>query len=108
MIEPGMKFDFGEMPDFGAEIKKVRLRHKLTQAQFGELIGKSATTVHSYETNKILPPFEVVLKIASLFDVSTGDLMGFKSAKMKLEFLEMYDKAVSYWKELREYKKQMR
>ncbi len=90
MIEPGKKFDFGEMPDFGAEIKKVRVKHKLTQAQFGELVGKSATTIHSYETGKILPPFEVIVKIASLFDVTIGDLLCFKASGNIAKLREYY------------------
>ena len=65
--------------DFGTQIKQVRLKHKLTQEQFGEILGKSATTIHSYETNKITPPFDVLTTISSLFHITISDLMGLKS-----------------------------
>ena len=81
MIKPGMEFDFGEMPDFGAEIKKVRLKHKLTQAQFAEIIGKSPSTVHGYENNTIIPPFKVLLTISELFHIPVGTLMGVDNLK---------------------------
>lgn len=65
--------------DFGTQIKQVRLKHKLTQEQFGEILGKSTTTIHGYETNKITPPFEVLTTISSLFHITIADLMGLKS-----------------------------
>lgn len=65
--------------DIGTQIKQVRLAHKLTQEQFGEILGKSVTTIHGYETNAITPPFEVLTTISTLFHISVGDLMGLKS-----------------------------
>ena len=65
--------------DFGTQIKQVRLKHKLTQEQFGEILGKSATTIHGYETNRITPPFDVLVTISSLFHITVADLMGLKS-----------------------------
>ena len=65
--------------DFGTQIKQVRLKHKLTQEQFGEILGKSAPTIHGYETNRITPPFEVLTTISSLFHITIADLMGLKS-----------------------------
>ncbi|MDD6213787.1 MAG: helix-turn-helix transcriptional regulator [Firmicutes bacterium] len=61
--------------DFGGNIKKVRLKHKLTQAQFAEIIGKSQSTVYGYENNTIVPPFKVLVRISSLFNVSMNELM---------------------------------
>ncbi len=65
--------------NIGPQIKQVRLKHKLTQEQFGEILGKSVTTIHGYETNAITPPFDVLTTISSLFHISVGDLMGLKS-----------------------------
>ncbi len=70
-----------EKIDFGTNIKRVRLKHKLTQAQFGEIIGKSPSTIHGYENNTVVPPFNVLLTISELFDVSVGTLMGFRDLK---------------------------
>lgn len=69
-----------EKIDFGTQIKQVRLKHKLTQQQFGAILGKTASTVQGYECNRIIPPFDVLMTISSLFHISIGDLMGLKSS----------------------------
>lgn len=70
-----------EKIDFGTNIKRVRLKHKLTQAQFAEIIGKSPSTLHGYENNIIVPPFDVLLTISQLFDIPVGTLMGLDDLK---------------------------
>ena len=70
-----------EKIDFGTNIKRVRLKHKLTQFQFAEIIGKSASTLHGYEFNVIVPPFDVLLTISQLFDIPVGTLLGLDDLK---------------------------
>lgn len=78
--------------DFGTQIKQVRLKHKMTQAEFGEILGKAPTTIHGYETNTITPPFDVLLNISSIFNISVGDLMGLKSESLSAQTIrELYD-----------------
>ena len=84
-----------EKVDFGTNIKRVRLKYKLSQAQFAEIIGKSPSTLHGYENNLIVPPFDVLLTISQLFNISVGALMGLDdlknnpvSANLIREFLE--------------------
>lgn len=67
--------------DFGTNIKRVRLKHKLTQVQFAEIIGKSQSTVRGYENNTIVPPFRILLIVSQLFNVSIGFLMGLNDLK---------------------------
>lgn len=85
-----------EKIDFGKQIKQVRLKYKLTQQQFGEIIGKTAPTVQGYETNRITPPFDVLMTISSLFHISIGDLMGLKSSTVDniSELFNLYIEAV--------------
>ncbi|MBO5060563.1 MAG: helix-turn-helix transcriptional regulator [Clostridia bacterium] len=64
-----------EFIDFGKCIRRVRLKNKLTQAEFGEIIGKSAATIYAYENNTIVPPFRVLQTIADIFHVAIGELM---------------------------------
>ncbi len=70
-----------EKIDFGTNIKRVRLKYKLSQAQFAEIIGKSPSTLHGYENNLIVPPFDVLLTISQLFNISVGALMGLDDLK---------------------------
>lgn len=76
--------DFGIL-DCGTNIKRVRLKHKLTQAQFGEIIGKSASTLHAYENNTVTPPFEVIKTISEIFGIPVGTLMGLEDLKVRKE-----------------------
>lgn len=75
--------------DIGTQIKQVRLAHNMTQEQFGEILGKSVTTIHGYETNAITPPFKVLTTISTLFHISIGDLLGLKSDAI-LEISNLY------------------
>ena len=74
------KEEFGTL-DCGTNIKRVRLKHKLTQAQFAEIIGKSASTLHAYEDNSVTPPFGVLTVISTIFGIPTGTLMGLPDLK---------------------------
>ena len=60
----------------GENLRRVRKAHKLTQAQFGEVIGKSQSTVYGYENGSVIPPFEVLNTVSQIFSVSLGHLMG--------------------------------
>lgn len=64
----------------GENIRKIREMHKMTQAQFAEVIGKSQSTVYAYERGIIIPPFDVLVMISSMFKVSLGMIMGLESS----------------------------
>lgn len=78
----------------GENIRRVRKKNGLTQAQFGEVIGKSQSTVYSYENGSVIPSFEVLTIISHFFDVSVGNLMGIEwkplSGKALRELYEIY------------------
>ena len=60
----------------GKRIRQVRLIHKLTQEQFGQILGKSASTIHGYESGKIIPPATGLFEISRLFHISVHELFG--------------------------------
>ena len=61
--------------DIGKKIKKIRSRYKMTQQQFGDVIGKSAATVAAYEEGKRMPDLRVHFDIADMFEVSFSYLI---------------------------------
>lgn len=63
----------------GENIMRVRKKSGLTQAQFGEVIGRSQSAVYSYENGSVIPSFEVLVNISHFFNVSVGYLMGIES-----------------------------
>lgn len=47
-------------------VKIIRSHLKLTQKQFGDKIGKTRCSVANYETDRAIPPGDVLLKIQEL------------------------------------------
>lgn len=80
--------DFGTVK-CGETIKRIRLKHKLTQAQFAEIIGKSPSTLHAYENNIVVPPFEVIKTISELFHIAIGTIMGLDDLKARKESMSL-------------------
>lgn len=64
-----------EMVVLGKKIKDLRKKHKLTQEQFGEMLGVTKFTVSMYENDTRLPSYNVLVKIANTFGVSIDSLL---------------------------------
>lgn len=67
--------------DFGTNLKQLRKNHNLTQSEFGSRIGLSKAVVSKYETGMGYPTFDVLIKIADFFGVSTDYLLGVSKGK---------------------------
>lgn len=67
--------------DFGARLKELRTQSGLTQKQLGELIGVTKSVVSFYELRERTPSPEVLIKIASVFHVSSDYLLGIEKGK---------------------------
>lgn len=78
----------------GDNIRRIRIKSGLTQAQFGQTINKSQSAVYSYENGSVLPSFEVITEISQLYGVSIGYIMGIKwkplSGKALRELYRIY------------------
>jgi transcriptional regulator with XRE-family HTH domain len=66
----------------GKKIKELRLAKNMTQAEFAQRIGMTASTVSSYEVSERQPSYDVLIKIAKLFNVTTDFLLGYTNADM--------------------------
>lgn len=64
------------LPEIGIQIKMLRKQHNLTQTELGKRLGVSKSVVSSYETGAHFPPYDILLKAARLFHVSTDYLLG--------------------------------
>ncbi len=60
----------------GENIRSIRLKSGLTQAQFAESLKKSQSTIYSYECGAILPSFDVLMKISQIYGIPIGHIMG--------------------------------
>ena len=69
------------MVDLGEKLKTLRNEKRLTQAQVAERIGVSKAMVSSYEVGSRLPSYEILVKLACFFGVSTDFLLGVSKRK---------------------------
>lgn len=59
----------------GDNLKKIRKNKKMTQQDFGKLVGLSTNTVQRYELGKRQPNIETITKIAEALEVPVNELL---------------------------------
>lgn len=67
--------------DFGENLKQLRKSRGLTQKDFGTMVGLSKAVVSKYETGIGYPSFDVLVRIAQYFGVTTDYLLGVARGK---------------------------
>ena len=60
----------------GIRIKRLREKHKLTQAELGKKLNLSKQTISSYENGSRSPDPQTVTEMSKIFGVSTDFLLG--------------------------------
>lgn len=60
----------------GKRIKRLRIKQGLTQDNIAEMINKKRTNVSGYESDNVLPPSDVLSKLADILHTSTDYLLG--------------------------------
>lgn len=64
------------MFDFGLRIKELREAHNMSQETLGRRVGRSKPVICSYENNIKIPPLDVLINFANVFNVSLDYLVG--------------------------------
>ncbi len=64
------------MVNMGDKLKTLRTEKKLTQKQVSDMIGLAISAVSSYESGTRYPSYDVLVKLARIFHVSTDYLLG--------------------------------
>ena len=57
------------MFDFGLRIKELREAHNMSQEALGRRVGRSKPVISSYENNIKIPPLDVLINLANVFNV---------------------------------------
>ena len=60
----------------GDKLKSLRIEKKLTQKQVADRIGLAISAVSSYESGSRYPSYDVLIRLAHIFHVSTDYLLG--------------------------------
>ena len=80
------------MVDFGNILKKLRFEEGLTQQQLADRLGVTKSVVSYYELHERTPSPDILVKISSIFHVSTDYLLGLdKSVTIDLSDLDDED-----------------
>ena len=64
------------MVNMGKKLKALRIERKLTQKQIADQIGLAVSAISSYESGSRYPSYDVLVKLAHIFQVSTDYLLG--------------------------------
>ena len=64
------------MVNMGNKLKALRIEKNLTQKQIADRIGLAISAVSSYESGTRYPSYDVLVKLARIFHVSTDYLLG--------------------------------
>jgi len=62
----------------GNKLKELRLSENLTQEQLSEKVGVSRVNYTRYETDKVRPDYETLIKLADFYDVSLDEIFNRK------------------------------
>ena len=81
------------MVDFGQKLKELRLQSGLTQKQLADKIGVTKSVVSYYELQERYPSPEVLIKLSSIFHVTTDYLLGIE-AKCTLDISDLYNEDI--------------
>ena len=61
---------------FGDVLKKLRLQERMPQQQLAQKLGVTKSVVSYYELQERYPSPEILIKLASIFHVTTDYLLG--------------------------------
>lgn len=81
------------MIDFGNTLKTLRFKNNMTQAQLSQKLGLTKSVISAYETGLRLPSYDVLIHIASIFNVSTDFLLGVEN-KIEIDISGLSEKEI--------------
>lgn len=68
--------------NFGMRLKSLRNSQNLTQQQLANQLGVAKSIVSYYESGDRFPSYDVLVKIAYIFHVTTDYLLGVERSRM--------------------------
>lgn len=66
---------------FGQHLARLRKNKGYTQVDLAQKMGVIQVLISDYENDKLRPYHEMVIRFAKALDVTTDELLGFKSSK---------------------------
>ena len=75
----------------GENIKRLRKAKGFTQEQLAELMNVSCAAVSKWESSDTYPDITLIFPLASLFEISIDELMGYDSARVEEEIANVIE-----------------
>ena len=66
------------MFDLSEKLKALRKRDNLTQEELAFELGVTKSVISAYERGKRMPSYDILIHLASMYDVSIDYLLGFE------------------------------
>lgn len=79
---------------FGEKLKSLRKMEKLTQKQLADRIGVAKSIISYYESGHRYPSYDVLVKIARVFHVTTDYLLDVEKRRM-LDVSDLSEESVA-------------
>ena len=61
---------------FGTRLRQLRMGKKMQQDTLGSLLGLNKSAISYYENDSRQPPYDVLIRLAGIFNVTTDYLLG--------------------------------
>ena len=71
----------------GETLKKLRIDRRLNQGQLAEMMGLATSAISRYESCSRRPSYEILIKYARIFHVSTDYILGIE----RRDYLDISD-----------------
>lgn len=85
------------MVNFGNTLKALRLKAGMTQKQLAEKLGVTKSIVSYYELHERTPSPDMLIKISSVFHVTTDYLLGVeKNAHITLDISDLSEDDIQF------------
>lgn len=62
--------------NIGNRIKVLRTKNNMTQKELSIKLGLTPKMISFYETSQRMPPIDIIIKLVTIFDVSSDYLLG--------------------------------
>ena len=82
------------MVNIGNKLKTLRTEKNLTQKQVSQRIGVAISAISEYETGSRYPSYDILIKLARMYHVSTDYLLGLTKTRT-IDISELNDNEIS-------------
>ncbi len=76
--------------NFAQNITMLRRRHGITQEALADFIGVTKASVSKWETGQSLPDIQTLLLLATYYDVTLDELLGYHPGLSKMQIRSLY------------------